>query len=238
MLRALAGILALATLGSAASGCAARAPLKPPGEPPTPKTITRENPGGDAADPERAALERLDHAAWGVRRDRFGSLLVPLLSAPDWTRVKLWGYPTRAAYRFGDEHYGVVAIWYQLAEGKDDPESCLDRFLEAGRVAVDAYGVQATKMPRVRTVMRGSARPMVIQSIDASVESILSSGKYAGAVASYSTWPGRCLVQGFVVVATEHAELARRIRDRWVREGAPRLAWMPRVTEPPTTEAR
>ena len=237
MLRALAGILALSTMGAVA-GCATRAPLQPPGLPPTPASITRENPGGDAADPERAALERLDGAAWGIRRDRFDSLLVPLLAAPGWARVKLWGFPTRVAYRFGDEHYGVVAVWYQRAEGPDDPSSCLARFIDTARPLIDGYGVQATQTERVRTVMRGSARPMVIQVVDASVDAFFSTQRYAGALAAYASWPGRCLIQGFVIVATDHGELARRIRDRWVAEGAPGLAWLSGVTEAPPTDAR
>src|SRR5262249_39165226 len=88
-------------------GCSASAPPRPPSLPPTPATVTVENPGGDASDPEWASLDRLLHEPWGVRRDRHGSLIVPLSDARHWQRVRLWGYPTRAAFRFGDEHYAV-----------------------------------------------------------------------------------------------------------------------------------
>jgi hypothetical protein len=214
-------------------GCAApRPPPRPPGLPPTPRTITVENPGGDAADPEQAALERLDAAPWSPRRDRWGTIGIVLADARHWQRVKLWGYPTRAAFRFGDEHYGITAVWYQRTAGPDDPESCLRRFVEEARPAAEAYGVHAAATPPVR------AGTMVVEVIDATVDGVFDKKAYAGALAAYPSWPGTCLVQGFVVVAGQHPDLAARVRDRWVAEGAPRLFRNPALTEAPAPEAR
>src|SRR5262245_1998514 len=57
----------------AAAGCAPPPPPpKPPDKPPSPKSITIANPGGDAADPELASLQLLERGAWGKRRDRLG----------------------------------------------------------------------------------------------------------------------------------------------------------------------
>ena len=224
---------------------------------PTPQTVTVQNPGGDASDPERAALDRLAREPWGIRRDRTNTLLVPLTDATHWTRVRLWGYPTRAAFRFGDDHYGVIAIWYAPAAGKSDPESCLDHFLAEARPAAEAYGTRVLASHRARMMQRpreglwpGFASPraqrppalepglMAVEVVDAEVDAMFSSKGYAGALASYPSWPGTCLIQGFVVVADDHWELASRIRDRWVAEGAPRLSWHPRVVEPPRFDDR
>ena len=111
-------------------GCSASVPPRPVGVAPTPQTVTVQNPGGDASDPELAALDRLAGEPWGIRRDRTNTLLVPLTDAMHWTRVRFRGYPTRAAFRYGDDHYGVIAIWYTPAAGKSDPESWFffDRF--------------------------------------------------------------------------------------------------------------
>jgi hypothetical protein len=255
MVRASAGFLAMTMLGGLA-GCTASTPAhppQPPGVPPTPTTITVQHPGGDAADPELAALQRLAAEPWGTRRDRPNSLRVPLVDAPNWQRVKLWGYPTRAAFRFGDEHYGIIAIWYQPTQGRDDPEACLDRFIGEARPAAEAYGVQATAVRRVRVTQRAALIPraldgarttlradaaVVIQVIDGNVESLFDSGSYAGALAAYPSWPGTCLIQGFVVVAEKHRALAVKVRDRWVTQGAPRLTWSPRLTEAPPVEDR
>lgn len=251
-------------LSSFALGCSATVPPRPVGLPPTPRTVTVQNPGGDAADPGWAALDRLAREPWGVRRDRTNTLLIPLADALHWTRVRLWGYPTRTAFRFGDDHHGVIAIWYGPTTGPDDPESCLGRFLAEARPIAESYGTRVLSSRLVHTVQRPSdalragaavtrggdppspaarptpqaMRPMVVQVIDAEVAGFLSSKVYAGAIASYPSWPGTCLIQGFAVPADEHQELATRVRDRWVAEAAPRLVWHPRLTEPPSVDDR
>jgi hypothetical protein len=45
-------------------------------------------------------------------------------------------------------------------------------------------------------------------------------------------------VSVLAVKASEHPELARRVRDRWIDEGAPRLRWMSGITEAPKIDAR
>jgi hypothetical protein len=234
------GLVALATAALACSASTPPTPPKPPGVAPTPKTVTIENPGGDAADPEWAALDRLAREPWGARRDRYNTLVVPLSDARHWQRVRLWGYPTRASFRFGDEHYGVVSIWYHRAEGKDDPESCLDRFIAEARPVAENYGTKIGESHLVRTMARTrqGLQPMVVRVVDASVDGFFEAKEYAGALAAYPSWPGTCLIQGFVVVAGKHKALAQRIRDRWVTEGAPRLAWHARLAEAPGFEAR
>jgi hypothetical protein len=195
-----------------------------------------ENPGGDAADPEWAALDRLANEPFGSRRDRENTLIIPLADARHWQRVKLWGYPTRAAFRFGDDHYGVVALWYIPAAEKDDePEACLTRFVTEARPAADAFGAHVVETHLVHTVQQAgtSLLPMVVQVVDAEVSSFFAEKQYAGAIAAYKSWPGTCLIQGFVVVAGKHKELASRIRDRWVADGATRLRWHGRLLDAP-----
>ncbi|APR83692.1 Hypothetical protein A7982_09041 [Minicystis rosea] len=251
MLRLKAGSLALTVLGFVA-GCGAAEPppapvtpataaAKPPQQArPTPASVTMANPGGDAADPELAALELLDHQGFSARRDREGTLSVQLAGAKYWRRVRLWGYPTRVAFRFGDEHYGVVAVWYEPAKGPDDPESCLKRFIAQGRPAAEMFGVRATEVRMVRTLQIGptGSKPMVIDVIDAAVDGLTEPKEFAGALAAYESWPGTCLVQGFIVSAAKHHALAHRIRDRWVAEAAPKLGWTPRVTAAPAFDSR
>jgi hypothetical protein len=226
------------TLSGAVLGCSASLPPRPPGLPPTPVTVTVKNPGGDAADPEWAALDRLGHEPWGARRDRPNTLSIALVDARHWQRVRLWGYPTRTAFRFGDDHYGVVAVWYQATTENDDPESCLARFVAEARPAAEAYGtrVVASRVMHTTQHLGPVRRPMVLQVIDADVEGIFGGRSYAGALAAYQSWPGTCLIQGFVVPSAKHRELAARVRDRWVAEGAQRLLWQPRLLEAPGFE--
>jgi hypothetical protein len=231
--------LVVPVLAGVMLGCSASAPPPlPPSMPPTPATVTVENPGGDASDPEWAALDRLARETWGTRRDRANSLIVPLADARHWQRVRLWGYPTRAAFRFGDEHYGVVALWYGAAAGDGDPSSCLARFIAEARPVAEGYGVRVvgSHVMHVTQETGYGPLPMVVQVLDADVDGFFQSREYAGALASYTSWPGTCLVQGFVVVAGKHKALASRVRDRWVTEAATRLTWHPHLAAAPTFE--
>lgn len=239
MVRQLAGILGLTTLLGAA-GCASTVPTQPPGQPPTPRSVTKANPGGDAADPEFAALLRLSSEPWGRRRDRWATLDVPLVDWRHWQRVRLWGQPTRAAYRFGEEHYAVVGIWYVPIEGDNDPDTCLNKFLSEKTPIAEAYGARIgeTRLVRVEQRVDGEERPIVIKVMDGSLEAIVESNEYVGALAAYQSWPETCLLQAFAVVATKHRDLAVKVRDRWVAEGAVRLGWDKKLAEAPLTESR
>jgi hypothetical protein len=230
--------LASLTLAIASiSACAPALPRQAPGKPPTPKTVTRANPGGDADDPELAALERLASESWGTRKDRWNTLHVSLVDRKHWRRVRLWGYPMRASYRYGDDHYAVATIWYEQVEGPTDPESCLAKFLEFAMPVAKKFEVKMGPQKSFAATQtidgEDKPRPMAMQVMDGSLDTLLKSDDYVGALAAYQSWPGTCLVQGFAVVATEHRELAVKIRDRWVAEGAPRLVWDKKVTEAP-----
>ncbi len=266
--------LVVVALSGAGLGCSATAPPpRPVGLPPTPATVTVENPGGDAFDPEQAALERLEaRAVEHPARSHDNTLLLPLADARHWQRVKLWGYPTRVAFRFGDDHYGIVAVWYRPTKGKSDPESCLAEFVDEARPVAEGYGTRVVASHVVHTMQLGLMRragrpaaghdagaaprpppasqvaspesvarsngPMVVQVVDAEVDGLIDTREYAGAIASYPSWPGTCLLQGFVVVAGKHKELAAKVRDRWVAEGATHFAWHPRLAQAPALDPR
>jgi hypothetical protein len=238
------GLLLLAAAGCAsqtppAQQQAQSAPPAPP-RPPTPASVKPENPGGDADDPERAALERLLAEPWGFRRDHWNTLHVPLADWKNWRRVRLWGYPTRAAFRFGDEHHAVISIWYSPIEGPNDPDACLASFQDKAMPVADTYGVRIGERQRVRMnqTVGTELRPMALELLDGRVDGIIAHDDYVGAVAAYQSFPGTCLIQGFAVVATRHNDLARKIRDRWVAEGAAHLVWEANVKEAPAPETR
>jgi hypothetical protein len=239
MLRPLPIALLLA-ISLAALGCGGAPPAQPPGQPPTPTSITRANPGGDADDPERAALERLLAEPWGNRRDRFNSLHVPLADWKKWRRVRIWNHPTRATYRYGDDHYAVATILYTPIDGPNDPDTCLADFWQKASPLADAYGVRLGESQIFRTTqdVDGETRPLVLKLLDGSLESVFSSDEYVGAVAVYQSWPDTCLVHAFAVKSGAHRDLALKVRERWISEGAPKLRWLPKITEAPETKAR
>ncbi|WP_437673781.1 hypothetical protein [Sorangium sp. So ce131] len=234
---------AIPLLASLAAGLACTSsspPARPPGLPPTPASVTRENPGGDAADPERAALERLLSEPWGQMSDHYKTLAVPLADQKKWRRMRIWRHPTRASYRYGKEYYAALTVLYTTTSGPSDPDSCLDEFWAKNAPLADGYGVRIGEAQIIRTTQEidGEVRPLVFKVVDGSVESVFASDDYVGAIAAYESWPGTCLVSALAVKSSHHADLARRVRDRWIDEGAPRLRWLPRIAEAPKPEAR
>jgi hypothetical protein len=236
-MKTLAAALVLVVL-LGASGCGS-APKQAPGQPPTPGSITSDNPGGDASDPERAALERLLKEPWGHRRDRWGTLRVPLADAKNWRRVRIWGHPTRATFRYGDDHHAIVTIWYTPIEGANDPDACMAKFLDYARPIGDSYGVHLgdAQVVRMNQAVGSDVRPIVVQLLDGSMEGITGTEEYVGAIAAYQSWPGTCLVQGFAAAA-KHRSVAIKVRDRWVAEAAAELEWESKVKDAPPTTAR
>lgn len=231
----------LVVISAAAAGCGGSPlPSRPPGQPPTPESVTRANPGGDAADPEWAALDRLLKEPWGARKDRFNSLSIPLSDWKKWRRVRIWSHPTRATYRYGDDHFAVVTVLYTETGGRDDPDSCLEEFWKKNLPLADAYGVRIGETQLLRTTqdVDGELRPMLVKLVDGSVDSVFASDDYVGAVAAYQSWPGTCLIHAFAVKAGAHRELALKIRERWVNEAAAKLLWSKNVTEAPEPKAR
>ena len=237
MVRPLAALLGLSALLVA---CSPALPTRAPGLPPTPKSVTKENPGGDAADPEGAALGRLLVEPWGWKRDRFETLRVPLMDWTKWQRVKIWGHPTRATFRYGDEHYGVIGVWYQPSEGPNDPEGCLARFAAEMLPKAEGYGVRfgETKELEREQVVRGEKRAIAVRVVDGTLETVLGTSTYLGGIAAYVSWPGTCLIEGFAVIAGKHRDLAQRIRERWLDEGVMRLQWEKTLREAPPTLTR
>lgn len=224
-----------------AVGCAKpAAPTQPPGAPPTPKTVTAAHPGGDANDPEFAALDRLAKEPWGFRRDFWNSLHIPLVDWKNWQRTRIFGNPLRASFRYGKEHYAVQTVWYTPIEGANDPEACLAKFLDYASPLADANGIQVTSRERLRMTQAVGAevRPISIELLSGRLDGIWGRNDYIGAITAYQSFPGTCLVTGFAVVATNHAALAKQIRDRWVGEGASQFFWEKHVKEAPETLSR
>jgi hypothetical protein len=233
--------LTFAVLTAACGGTAAvAATTQPSAKPPSSASVTVKNPGGDAQDREKAALERLATEPWGTKKDRWRTLLVPLADWKKWRRVRLWGQPTRATYRYGDDHFAVASIWYQPIEGPSDPDKCLAKFLAHAIPLAESFDVRLGPPRVMRGVqsVEGKARPLLIELVDGKMDSVFGSDEYVGAVVSYESWPGTCLVHSFAAVSTRHRDLALRVRDRWVAEGAPRLIWDKKLKEAPPTLAR
>lgn len=206
----------------AAGGCASR-PTQPPGAPPTSTTITREEPGGDAHDPELAALDRLLVEGWGMRQDRRMTVSVPLTDARTWRRVRYWTVETLTGFRFGDAHHGMAAIFLRDAPPDADADACMRIFEEwAGPIA---RGLDVTIGAPVVTRTTHAGRALAVRSRDASLLWGTETRVFAGVYAAYAAWPGKCLVLGYAFPNEPRLQgRGAQVRDRYAREAFGRLA--------------
>lgn len=220
------------------AACATAPEARPPEvvAPPTPSSVTRENPGGDASDPFAAALERLAKAPSAAKRDQWKTLSGPLPDGKTWRRVLVGGYPTRATYRYGDEGYAWAAVYYTRAKGSDAPQDCLEAYLDETTSLGDSYG--ASVRLGERSVVKGKLGEVIVQQGTAEVSSLFLDEDYVGGVAAYPSFPGTCLIQAFAVKASDHVEQATSARDRWTANVAKNLTWSKQVKEAPPLESR
>ncbi len=191
--------------------------------PPSPETITREEPGGDAHDPHLAALERLMQQPWGFRQDRQKALRVPMPDWPNWRRVRFFGMPTFAAFRYGDAHHAVIGVWVRaVEEGQpDDPGSCLAHFEAWGEPRARSFRVKLE--PATTKRIRFGKDEITVRSLEARIDTLLKKSSYSAAYAAYPLWPGTCTVVGIAVASKDAGDAARLVRDRYVDEGFQKL---------------
>jgi hypothetical protein len=187
--------------------------------PPTPASVTRAEPGGDAQDPQAAALTRLLESPWGARSDKDDQLLLALPDPENWKRVRFFGVEHFVGFRYGNDHHALAAVFVQ--EAKDLPEitsaECLKRFEAWGRPRVQAFDVDfkpfSVKHGRFRE------RSRIAFTMDGSVLLGFSRPDFSAAWTAYAIYPGACLISAIAVPWRKHPQLARKVRDRFVEEG-------------------
>jgi hypothetical protein len=212
--------LALATT----LGCGAGRDRKPPGVPPSPASVTREEPGGDASNPHKAALDRLLTEPWGWRNDKQDVFHFPLSDWPNWRRVRFWGLPAFVGFRYGDAHRAVTGLWVRRLR-PDDPEQlevCLDRMQAWGKPIASAYQTTFTMGPRSFASWK-SKDDVLVQSVDAEVSALFSHRTYRAVVGVSFAWPRVCVLYGYAFRVEGEEDVAAQVRDRYAREAFSRL---------------
>jgi hypothetical protein len=208
-------------------GCAST-PRQPPGTPPTPLSVTRDEPGGDAHDPHQAALQRELETRWGSRRDKDNQLVVPLVDKRNWKRVRYFMVDHFTGFRYGEDGHSLNVVLVQDIEPRADaPEEppdagmCLTRAEEWAKPQFDAFGIELHSIST--TYVKWKQHEIPVRLADAHFDYLFERHEVSAAWASYPAYPDACLIFGLVVSWDGHPELAKEVRERWVREGVSRL---------------
>jgi hypothetical protein len=180
--------------------------------------VTVQQPGGDAADPQAAALRRLLAEPWGQRGDKDQQLNVALPDPDNWKRVRYRGVDNFLGFRYGKEHYGMVVVFVQESEEEQpSSEECLRRFENWGRPLARPFDVEFQAFHP--SYQRFRERPVIALSVDGELSFAFSRPKFSAAWAAYSLYPHTCLISAVAVPWRDNSELAQKVRDRFVAEG-------------------
>ena len=212
------------------AGCVSTRPAEPP-RPPTPASVNRTEPGGDAPNPELAALERLTHESWGLRGDRKGHVTVALPDAVNWRRVKMWLVPALTGFRYGDEHRGVSAVFVRETTKATTSDACLEEFEAWARGPARQLDLEVETPTDL--IIRWRGQPVRVRQRDGAIPWGFWRKHYAGAYASFPAWPGRCATLAYAFPLDEAAEAAHAARDRFAREAFARFRVSPAVPDAP-----
>jgi hypothetical protein len=200
-------------------GCGSAAvPKQAPGRPPTPATVSVAEPGGDAHDPQEAALLRQLREPWGRRNDKDDQLHVPTPDWEHWKRVRYWGFDHFSGWRYGDDaHVVAVAVLLDVKPGEEHTsERCLRRFDAMARPRAERVGVKLVQSHVVSKKWRD--RLVLVEVADGYADTAFSRKHYSAAWGAYTAYPDACLVYAVAVAWGEHEALAKQVRDRWVDE--------------------
>jgi hypothetical protein len=223
------GLLALVL-----NACASSAfPPRAPGLPPSPQSITRKEPGGDAFNPQSAALRRLRESHFSLRSDRDHSVLIPLLDGFTWKRVKFWVIRPFTGFRYGDEHRAVAGLFVRPAPSPNPTsKDCLKDFEKWAFQYVRGLEAHVTP-PRSRKVL-WRRESILVRSRELSVAWGMSLRSFAATYAAYVPWPNTCVILGYAFPMNEDPEGALLTRDQFAQQAFIRFIPLKRVI--PTTE--
>lgn len=211
-----------AFLGLALAACATTQ-TQPPGAPPSPSSVTLEEPGGDAADPQEAALKRQLELPWGWATDKDEQLRVPMVDQNNMKRVRYWVLDHFTGFRYGSDFYVMNVVLIQdVPKGEEmDSRTCLQRAEKWGHPQLRSWEVKFSDIQTSTTHWRNL--PIVVKSVDGYVDIGFERRKFSAAYAAYPAYPDACLVFAMGVPWEKHEDLAKAVRDRWVKEGVPRM---------------
>jgi hypothetical protein len=182
-----------------------------------------DNPGGDAADPQEVALERQLKGRWGYGPDKDNQLLVPMVDAGNYERVRYWVVDHFVGFRYGTDYHALNAVFVlDVPEGEPtDSRSCLSRVEKWGRPQLKNFEVRLGMPETSEATWRDQT--VYVRTVDGHVDFGFERLNFSTGYAAYPAYPNACMVFAFVVPWRKHPDLAREVLDRWVREGVPRL---------------
>jgi hypothetical protein len=186
--------------------------------------------GASELDEHGLALLRQLQEPWHRRADKDEQLLVPLVDAEKWKRVRFWLVDHFTGFRYGDDFHALNVVFVHDVEpgAKLTPSYCMKNAERWARPQLRAFDVRMGPIQSRSVQWKHTEIP--VRVADAVVDYGTGPAQFSAAWAAYPAYTDACLVFAFAVPWGDHRELAGQVRDRWIEEGVKRIK--------PLTEAR
>jgi hypothetical protein len=190
---------------------------------PTPDSVNLGKPGGDAPDPDAAALVRLLEEPLGALRDKDNQIVLNYPDSRNWKRVRFRLFEHLVGFRYADRFDAVSVVLVNDTRAGRDPSSraCIRHAETMARPRIRALSVVIGSITETEITWRDQR--IVVHAVDGAFPWGFKRIEFSAAWAAYPAYDKVCLIHGIGVRHEQRADLARLVRDRWVLEVAPKL---------------
>jgi hypothetical protein len=160
---------------------------------------------------------------FGKLHDKDDQVRLELPDAQHWKRVRYRAFDHLVGFRYGEKYHAVtVVIANETRAGRAaDSLACIRQMETIARPRVRALSVEFG--PIEETAITWNGKRVIVHSVDGVFPWALKRIAFSAAWASYPAYDKACLIYGIGVKHDDKPELARLMRDRWIREAAPRV---------------
>lgn len=187
---------------------------------PTPSTVDLSRPGGDAPDPGAAALVRLLEEPLSAMRDKDNQVVLNYPDGRNWKRVRFRLFEHLVGFRYSDRFDATVLVFALDTRAGRAPDSraCIRQAETMARPRLRALSATVGAITETELVWRD--KRVIVHSVDGAFPWGFKRIEFSAAWAAYPAYDKACLIHGMGVKHDNRADLARLVRDRWIREVA------------------
>jgi len=187
---------------------------------PSPESVTLEEPGGDAPDAHAASLAKMLEAPFGWVGDKDGQVRIMLPDSGQWKRVRYHGFEHLTGFRYGMNHHAIaVVLVADTRQGRaPTSESCMRHAETLARPRARELAVETQAIIETKLEWRGKS--LIMHSTDGQFPFGFRRVEFSSAWVAYPAYESSCLYQVFAAQYEGHPDLARKLRDRWMKEAA------------------
>ncbi len=187
---------------------------------PSPESVTLEEPGGDAPDAHAASLAKMIETPFGWVGDKDGQVRIMLPDSGQWKRVRYHGFEHLTGFRYGMNHHAIsVVLVADTRQGRaPTSESCMRHAETLARPRARELAVETQAIIETKLEWRGKS--LIMHSTDGQFPFGFRRVEFSAAWVAYPAYESSCLYQVFAAQYEGHPDLARKLRNRWMKEAA------------------